>query len=186
MKKITNQFPIGLNVNWIDASLAPQKQPLNNWLLDLTSLTARLKSNCTNFRVEVLGEHVEPCQPHESNNVIHVGEDVLVREVILFCDNVPHVFARSILPLKSLIGEQKQLAHLGEQPLGQVLFNNPKLHREILQLAELAPTQRVCELAQMLNFEVKHNLWGRRSLFTIEDKPLMVAEIFLPAAKAYR
>ncbi len=186
MIELKTQFPIGLNVNWIDATLAPEDDFLKDWLLDLTSLTARLKSHCDVFRVDVVGQHIECCQAHEANEAIKEGEDVLVREVVLFCDDVPHVFARSLLPLTSLTGNERKLANLGEQPLGQVLFNNPKLHREILQLAELEPTQRVCELALMLNCTVEHNLWGRRSLFTIDNKPLMVAEIFLPAAKAYQ
>jgi chorismate--pyruvate lyase len=29
-------------------------------------------------------------------------------------------------------------------------------------------------------------LWGRRSVFIVENKPLMVAEVFLPQAFAYQ
>ena len=185
MFELTKQFPIGLDVNWVSAKYAPQTPRLNDWLLDPTSLTARLKSHCNDFKVHVLGQRVEACQSHEANADIILGEQVLVREVILFCDDVPHVFARSLLPLKSLTGEQQALASLGEQPLGQVLFNNPKLHREVVEVAEIEPSLRVCELAAMLNLQVAQNLWGRRSLFFIEDKPLMVAEVFLPSARAY-
>lgn len=185
MLELTQQFPIGLDVNWVSAKNAPQIKRLNDWLLDPTSLTARLKSHCKDFKIQVLGQKIEACQPHEANKDIKLGEQVLVREVILFCDNVPHVFARSLLPLKSLTGEQQALATLGEQSLGQVLFNNPKLHREVVEVAEIQPSLRVCELAAMLNLQVTQNLWGRRSLFFIEDKPLMVAEVFLPNARAY-
>lgn len=185
MTLLKQQFPIGLDVNWVNATNAPHSPNLRDWLLDPTSLTARLKKHCTNLDVVVLGQRVEPCQAHESNSEIDTGEDVLVREVLLFCDQQPHVFARSLLPLKSLTGEQKALASLGDKPLGQVLFNNPKLHREILEVAEVLPTPRVGELLAMLDLNQRHNLWGRRSLFTIEHKPLMVAEVFLPPAAAY-
>ena len=185
MQELKQQFPIGLDVNWVCASNAPQQSRLNDWLLDPTSLTARLKKHCNTFRVELLGQRVEACQAHEANSDILEGERVLVREVVLFCDEQPHVFARSLLPIKSLTGEQKQLANLGEQPLGQVLFNNPKLHRQVVEVANIAPSLRVCQLAAMLNLEINQNLWGRRSLFFIEDKPLMVAEVFLPGARAY-
>lgn len=186
MIKFQKQFPIGLNVNWISAKQAPKQACLNDWLLDPESLTARLKSQCNEFRVQVIGQQVEPCSKLEANSNILEGEPVLIREVLLICDNVPQVFARSLLPLKSLTGDQQALAHLGEQPLGQVLFNNPKLHREVLEVAEIKPNQRVCELAAMLNLSIKHNLWGRRSIFTIEGKPLMVAEVFLPSSPAYK
>ncbi|QBY04036.1 chorismate lyase [Thalassotalea sp. HSM 43] len=186
MQRLKQEFPIGLDVNWVSAEHAPTTARLNDWLLDPTSLTARLKAQCVDFKVELLGQRIEACQPHEANADIEQGEQVLVREVVLFCDAVPHVFARSLLPLKSLTGDQQQLANLGEQPLGQVLFNNPKLHREVVQVAEIAPSLRVCELANMLDLRVDHNLWGRRSLFYIEQKPLMVAEVFLPGARAYK
>jgi chorismate--pyruvate lyase len=185
MNLLKQQFPIGLDVNWVNATQAPSSANLRDWLLDPTSLTARLKNQCTTFNVVLLGQQIEPCQAHEANNEIHLGDEVLVREVLLFCDQQPHVFARSLLPLKSLTGEQGELARLGEKPLGQVLFNNPKLHREILEVAEVLPNSRVNELLDMLNLHQRHNLWARRSIFTIENKPLMVAEVFLPPADAY-
>jgi len=33
---------------------------------------------------------------------------------------------------------------------------------------------------------VMQKLWGRRSIFMLENKPLMVAEVFLPDAFAYQ
>ncbi|TRX55194.1 chorismate--pyruvate lyase family protein [Thalassomonas sp. M1454] len=185
MIELQKQFPIGLNVDWVSAKQAPNSQPLNDWLLDPKSLTARLKNQCNEFKVKVIGQRVEPCSSSEANNNIKEGESVLIREVILICDDIPQVFARSLLPLNSLTGEQQALANLGEQPLGQVLFNNPKLHREVLEVARIKPSQRVCELASTLNLSVEHDLWGRRSIFTIEGKPLMVAEVFLPSSPAY-
>ncbi|WP_371374656.1 chorismate--pyruvate lyase family protein [Thalassotalea aquiviva] len=183
---LKTHFPIGLNVDWQDVSQAPNNAVLNDWLLDLTSLTARLKANCTHFQVKLLGQKIEACQPHEANDSIAVNEQVLVREVVLYCDHKPQVFARSILPLRSLTGNQQSLSCLGEQALGQVLFSDPKLHREILQVTQLPATGRLTELAAIIGLKVEHSLWGRRSLFTIEDKPLMVAEVFLPGAQAYR
>jgi chorismate--pyruvate lyase len=183
--EISKQFPIGLDVNWVSAKKTPKPARLSDWLLDPKSLTARLKQHCTHFKVQLIGQQVEPCSIYEASSEIPVGTQVLIREVLLYCDDVPHVFARSVLPLSSLTGEQKQLENLGEQPLGQVLFNNPKLHREVVEVAEIQPSLRVCELAGLLNLQVTHNLWGRRSVFTIEGKPLIVAEVFLPSARAY-
>ncbi|MDN3652790.1 chorismate lyase [Thalassotalea ponticola] len=185
MASLHSQFPIGLNVNWVSTVDTPDVPSLQDWLLDASSLTARLQRQCQNFRVELLGQRVEPCQAHEANAKIQQGEQVLVREVVLFCDHQPTVFARSLLPLASLTGPQQQLAELGERPLGQVLFNDPNLRRDIVEIAEIAPSLRVCELAALLDLQVTHSLWGRRSLFYIGDKPLMVAEVFLPGSAAY-
>lgn len=179
-------FPVKMTATWQAPNTAMLKDSLRNWLLDPASLTARLKQHCEQFRVEVLGQKVEACSALEANADILVGEQVLVREVLLFCDDVPQVFARSLLPLKSLTGEQKQLAHLGTQSLGQVLFNHPDLLRKKIEVAAFDQQSTVAKIAQHLSLQVTQPMWGRRSVFMLDAKPLMVAEVFLPGAVAYQ
>jgi len=191
-------FPVTLTGQWqsaSDANLILPPQPLKGWLLDEGSLTARLKSRCEKFQVKVIGEQHQLCSAKEACNLIKVGEPILVREVILYCDDVPRVFARSLLPLASLTGKEQALASLGEQPLGQVLFNNASLLRQRLEVSSFNCDSSVAILAQNLfsNTHIqdscklfREKLWGRRSIFMLENKPLMVAEVFLPDAFAYQ
>ncbi|WP_019029690.1 chorismate--pyruvate lyase family protein [Colwellia piezophila] len=182
-------FPITLAGQWQspdDEGLSLLSARLTSWLLDEGSLTARLKSHCTNFRVKVVGEQQQLCSAQEACNIIKVGEPILVREVILYCDNIPQVFARSLLPLATLTGKEQALANLGEQPLGQVLFNNPSLQRQRLELSSFGCDSSVAALAAQLTDLPTQELWGRRSIFILENKPLMVAEVFLPNAFAYQ
>jgi len=184
-------FPVTLLSLWRDAQTCYLPENLQDWLLDPNSLTARLKSHCQQFRVELLGQRVEPCQKSEAVALIPEGEPVLVREVLLYCDVKPQVFARSLLPLSSLTGDEQVLASLGTQSLGQVLFNNPSLERQTIEVAEFDENSTVVKFAEKLSL-TKHNdlaqssLWGRRSIFVLENKPLMVAEVFLPNAYAYQ
>jgi chorismate--pyruvate lyase len=196
-QKIVN-FPVTLTGQWQSPSnenISLLPTCLKDWLLDEGSLTARLKGYCKHFQVKVIGEEQQLCTAAEACNLITVGEPILVREVLLYCDGVPQVFARSLLPLNSLVGKAKALANLGEQPLGQVLFNNPSLQRQRLELSSFSGDSSVVVLAKSLSqqtsFEytsalVKKELWGRRSIFILENKPLMVAEVFLPGAFAYQ
>ncbi|TMM45740.1 chorismate--pyruvate lyase family protein [Colwellia ponticola] len=195
-------FPITLAGQWqspSDECLSLLSEQLQNWLLDEGSLTARLKNRCQSFQVKVIGEQQQRCSAAEAGHFIKVGEAVLVREVILYCDNIPQVFARSLLPLASLTGKEQVLAHLGEQPLGQVLFNNPSLQRLALELSTFTNDSNVAKLANTLTAQRTHDdclvkastidetvLWGRRSVFMLDNKPLMVAEVFLPDAFAYQ
>lgn len=179
-------FPITLSSHWYDAQECSLPEHLQSWLLDPNSLTARLKSHCHHFRVELLGQRVELCQVSEAVALIQAGEQVLVREVLLFCDEKPQVFARSLLPLSSLTGTEQALANLGTQSLGQVLFNNPSLERQSIEVSEFDRNSCVAKLAYDLQLNVASNLWGRRSIFVLENKPLMVAEVFLPDAFAYQ
>ncbi len=179
-------FPVGLATLWQDAACFQLDETLLAWLLEPGSLTEKLKKSCQFFRVELLGQRIEPCQPQEANDIIAVGEQVLVREVLLYCDEQPHVFARSLLPLASLTGEEQALARLGTQSLGQVLFNNPSLKRHGFEISSFVPGSNVAALVQSLSIPAHGSLWGRRSVFFVHDKPLMVAEVFLPNAEAYQ
>ncbi len=186
MSSVATLFPVTLPIIWQQQVTEKLSDTLNSWLYDPTSLTARLKKHCHQFHVEVIGEHIEACHHHEAKDAIVAGEQVLVREVLLYCDNSPQVFARSLLPLKSLTGAEQQLAHLGDQPLGQVLFNNPKLARQSIEIAKFTQQNSVALLATKLQLTMQHDLWGRRSLFILNNKPIMVAEVFLPNAFAYQ
>lgn len=193
MSAHSHLFPVTLQTQWTSVKnfsthelYKTMHDELLNWLLEPSSLTARLKGHCNDFRVEVLGQKITTCSELEANDDIIVGEDVLVREVLLFCDNKPQVFARSLLPLKSLTGEEKKLAELGEQPLGQVIFNQPDLIRKGIELGAFAHPSSLSNLISNLDLYEQEPLWGRRSVFVLKNKPIMVAEVFLPDSFAYR
>lgn len=179
-------FPVQMAATWQTPESIKINEFLRDWLLDPTSLTARLKAHCQQFRVEVLGQKIQACDTAEANEDITAGEQVLVREVLLYCDEKPQVFARSLLPLASLTGEQQQLAHLGTQSLGQVLFNHPDLVRKKIEIAAFNQQSSVARIAQHLSLKVSKPMWGRRSVFMLNAKPLMVAEVFLPNSFAYQ
>ncbi|MBU2872158.1 chorismate lyase [Colwellia sp. E2M01] len=191
-------FPVTLSGQWQvpnHTNLSQCSAMLKDWLLDESSLTARLKSHSSNFHVKVIGEAQQLCSTEDACALINVGEPVLVREVLLYCDNVPQVFARSVLPLTSLTGKEVVLGHLGAQPLGQVLFNNPSLQRQGLEVSAFTVGSSIAMLANALleqgnvtynTVDSERKLWGRRSIFILENKPLMVAEVFLPNAFAYQ
>jgi len=200
MKQQVSHFPVTLTGQWqfpCQQVLAPIASSLKDWLLDQGSLTARLKNHSATFRVELLGQEKQVCNLDEANEFIKAGEAVLVREVLLYCDDVPQVFARSLIPLSSLTGEEQALANLGTQPLGQVLFNNPSLKRQQIEISSFDESSSVAKLAKLLAGDLVKphesddqqetvELWGRRSVFIVENKPLMVAEVFLPQAFAYQ
>lgn len=186
MHSLSNLFPVTLTAKWQNKSSDQRSSQLMDWLFDPTSLTARLKRHCLTFHVEVLGQEIIACPTNEACEIVRAGEKVLAREVLLYCDNIPHVFARSLLPLTSLTGEQKALAELGDKPLGQVIFNNPSLERKLIEIASFNMQSSVGRLAQQLSLATLEELWGRRSLFYLEAKPLIVAEVFLPPALAYQ
>ena len=179
-------FPVNLPAIWKKQASETLPSVLLDWLLDESSLTARLKAISETFHVEVLGEHTEPCHVDEATTDIVAGELVLVREVLLFCNGIPQVFARSLLPLSTLTGTEQKLATLGTMPLGQVLFSDPRLVRKEIEVASFDQNSTVAKVASHYQLPELDKLWGRRSTFLLNRKPLTVAEVFLPGSFAYQ
>ena len=105
---------------------------------------------------------------------------VMAREVYLLCDNEICMFARSLFPVGILPGRGWQLQYLGENPLGLVLFGDPKLHRSPFDFAILHPNNEDYNKATNCLEKKPNFLVARRSIFCWQQKKLMVEEVFLP------
>ncbi len=150
------------------------------WLFDAGSLTSRLIAHCDGrFRVRVLSQGWQRPRRDEAQRLgMRVGHMALVREVLLYCDDTPLVFARSVIPRRTLTGRQKYLAALGNRPLGAALFAEPGMRRDELEVACLRGAARIYPaLAELDTGDMC--VWGRRSVFYVGGKPLLVAEMFL-------
>ena len=179
--------PLGLAPDWhhdIHDTISPG---LYQWLTDSGSLTARLKRHCHHFRVEVLWQGMARPQPCERQRLdLADDEPVWTREVLLYCDDQPHVFAHSIAPPETLSGPRQALRQLDDRPLGQLLFNDPCARQTGFEKGCLRPPAPLFDFLASRGIVARQPLWGRRSLFQLEGRPLLVAELFLPAALAYR
>ncbi len=163
-------------------------QEWQSWLYNDESLTARLKGACDeSFRVEVLEQRYESIEPDEADAMsIPPDEEALLREVYLYCGEQRMVYARSVIPTSTLTGPEKQLENLGDQPLGAFLFNYPGMRRDEIELASFDQQDTIFKRAtDGLTIDVD-DIWGRRSVFWLGTKPLLVAEIFLPAVTELR
>ena len=159
-----------------------------DWLFDSGSLTGRIVEACDGrFRVEVLQQGWQVPMRNESQRLgIRNGRIALVREVYLYCNDTPWVFARTVIPRSTLTGTQRYLAHLGNKPLGAALFSDPSMERDELEVSCLAAGQSLFATATQKMRDIPACIWGRRSIFRVGDKPLLVAEIFLPTLPTCR
>lgn len=181
-------FPVvhaGGEAQWLSPSEVhtPLSQKQADWLLDPGSLTAKLKALSNDFQVQVLGQRETTLLADEKPWLGEVPT-VAVREVILWCDRKPWVFARSVFPPSALAAQQLSLGTLGDKPLGEHLFRQPDLARSAIELCRFTPHSQVGQLQQQLGY-AEHELWGRRSCFYAANQRVLVAEVFLGAAKLY-
>lgn len=122
----------------------------------------------------------KPLKDETQKLKISPGENALIREIYFKCENDPWIYARSIIPSKTLRGEQRLLARLGQQSLGSYLFSERTAFRGKMEIAKIFSKDRFLFPAINAFTNGNDNLWGRRSVFYIKDKPLLIIEIFLP------
>jgi len=159
---------------------------LSDWLLDRESLTLRLQQLCPGkssrgFRVRVLSQTRELPRLDETQVLgMQPREMAVIRQVLLMCGRQPWIYARTVIPVTSLRGKLQRLTSLGTRPLGGVLFADPGMHRGVVELAEILPGQALFAAATVHLRQQPGVIWGRRSVFRLSGKPLLVSEIFLP------
>lgn len=151
------------------------------WLRDHGSLTQRIQQRCTHFSVRKLHSGLARIALDESA-LLGVASQQLAysRDVILYADSQPVVFAHSTCAPKHLCGAWAAVAGLGNQPLGALLFAHPLIKRQPLHYKALRATHPLYQKAAGVLSNPPSELWARRSLFYLHDEPLLVTEVFLP------
>jgi chorismate--pyruvate lyase len=158
---------------------------IRGWLNDPFSLTSRIVEHCQgSFSVKVIAQS---WRRPMFNEALRLGTRpeyyALVREVYLLCNDEAWVYARTVIPHTTLQGPQRYLAHLGTRPLGSVLFADPGMRRDPVEIACIKPHHRIFRTATSQLDIIPDSIWGRRSVFYTGGKPLLVNEVFLPPLK---
>lgn len=144
-------------------------RPWRDWVEEPGSLTTRLMALAEgNLNVEVLEETWVACDPKLKVFLeMNKPQPMWSRMVVLKGKGQPWVVAHSLIPQTSLRSKLQNIRHLNTKPLGALLFNTPGCVRAKMQ------------------FTKSDTGWGRRSLFSLYKKPLLVAEYFLPELIEY-
>jgi len=149
-------------------------------LFDESSLTQRLSQLCkVGFVVQPLNEGWQQLSADECS-ALNLALDSIgwVREVFLCDGKQPWVFARSVAGKAQLLEANFDLSQLGNNSLGQLLFNQPAFSRGPLQICQL-PVIQLPAIAQEYT-AAQQQVWARRSCFKKAALGVLVAEVFLP------
>lgn len=160
--------------HWQPLGRQPLPPVIGDWIADSGSLTRRLRQH-GRFAVQPLRQMItRPTATELRLAGQRPRQHALVREVLLTLDGEPVVFARSILPLRSLHGANRVLGHMARRSLGLELFKPPKATRRAVWVTCL-------DGARLPVPGLQGPVWGRESLFVKRGQPCLVAEFFLPA-----
>jgi len=153
---------------WLDKSELKgclKEKKILNWLNEEGSITKRISSEAK-FKLKVLNDDLGTAETEEYEALELNFNEVRIREVILYGDSVPLVYARSIIPILTATKGYPGLGTLGSKPLGDLLFQSElfiKTRREFAKFHNL--TEEI--------------IWGRRTHYLVKGYPLSVMEVFL-------
>ena len=156
---------------------------LRPWLFDRGSLTARLQTK-GNFALLVIKQNLSKPTMDEAI-ALGMNEKVLVRtrEVVLFCDESPVVFAHTLLPRYPRGPMTRWLKRIGNDSLGTMFFSHAGFSRGEIQCKRLDRRHTLFHTAihaLQLTGVPQSNLWARRSRFVFGQQSTVVTEIFSP------
>ena len=164
-----------------DGALLGCPADLAPWLHDRSSLTLRIQQRCTNFKVDKVRTGLARIALDESALLgIPPQQLAYSREVFLYADDQPVVFAHSALAPEHLRSAWSSVRKLGNKPLGALLFAHPLVARMPLHYKALRNTHPLYQRAASMLADPPPRLWARRSLFYLYDASLLVTEVFLP------
>lgn len=170
---VSDQYWNSTAVN-CEADIAP-------WLNDCGSLTQRIQQHCECFAVHPVRSGLARIAFDEAA-LLGIAPQQLAwsREVFLYADNRPVVFAHSACARQDLRGAWSAVRSLGNKPLGALLFAHPLVERNPLHYKALRGTHMLYQRAAVVLSHPPDRLWARRSLFYLQGAPLLVTEVFLP------
>lgn len=170
-KKEPHWFPDGL----IHRLNCPTQ--LNHWLLDSGSLTAKIRLGCPQMEVSILSEVYEKPLASEARQLnIPLSQRAWIRCVFLMCHDQPIVYARTVIPHWQPGNPWYALKHLGNRPLGEVLFQLSDLKRTPFQITQT-------DAVNWPHLELKNSeqiqTFARKSVFIQDRYPLLLTEAFI-------
>ena len=151
------------------------------WLHDRSSLTQRIQERCSHFAVHNVYSGLARIAYDESV-LLGIPPQRLAysREVFLYADKQPVVFAHSVLARERLCDVWRAVRVLDNKPLGAFLFAHPLVERNPLHYQSLRSTHPLYKRSARVLRDPPRRLCARRSLFYLHGAPLLVTEVFLP------
>ena len=153
---------------------------VQSWIYESDSLTQRLRNFYgAGVGVKILLEDWHPPFLSERRLLkLHEQRYSLTREVLLHVNGKPLILARTIIPAATVKTAKSNLSRLGNRPLGEVIFSYPKLERIAMDVTLVDPS--IFTESAIAKAGIDQAIWGRRTVYAIAHKQMLVSEFFLP------
>jgi chorismate--pyruvate lyase len=102
---------------------------------------------------------------NEDDLIISNYKENNIREVVLYSDEKPLIYAKSIIPVETINLGLGLLGNLKENPLGDILFSDPEIEKKHMLFAKFQSNEK--------------KFYGRKGIYAVKGYPFSVCEIFL-------
>ena len=153
---------------------------VQSWTYESGSLTQRLRNfygDAVAVKILLLRWHT-PFLSERRLLKLPEHQYSLTREVLLHANGKPLILARSIIPSSTIKVVKSNLSHLGNRPLGEVIFSYPKLERIAMDITSIDPS--TWTQSALAEAGINQSIWGRRTVYAIAHQQMLVSEFFLP------
>ncbi len=137
---------------------------IKSWLSESGPITKRISAN-ENFELNLLREEIDEVDETEKKYLGNSIGDIKVREVLLLGNKVPKVYAKSLIPVKTIKKGFSKLGSLGTKPLGDILFEKNIFNKIDVMYSSFVHEDSI--------------FWGRKTKYLVKNLPFSVMEIFL-------
>ena len=145
-------------------SLEVHNDEILSWLNENGSITSRIKL-FSNFRLKLLRDGPGKVDASEDDLIISNYKENNIREVVLYSDEKPLIYAKSIIPVETINLGLGLLGNLKENPLGDILFSDPEIEKKHMLFAKFQSNEK--------------KFYGRKGIYAVKGYPFSVCEIFL-------
>ncbi len=159
------------------------KQPrgIRQWLYHPGSLTQALRDQFGQIQVEKLQQQ---CSLLPFQDCIKMGlpnrQMGIGREVFLQHQGLSLVYAKTFMPMTTLVGENRHMRYWDTKPLGHYLFTNPRVIRSRLSVNGEVVLSLPSGQGEALALQ-------RESIFLLAGRPILIYENYLrPMVEAVR
>lgn len=174
-----------LELNWQSYKENPQANiPPMVWerITDPTSVTQYLEERLRDgLQVEVANEGWYYPRPSEAACVdLKPREKAWLRETYLRGNSSIWLYAWSLFPENILAGKYKALQRLGCKSIEKILTQQTSIQRSDFEIAKVEVGHPIYQKATRELLDKPTLLWARRSRFKLDNKNILMNEVFLP------
>jgi len=159
---------------------------LNPWVKDKGSLSKKI-INIMPFKIkELKARHIKVFNDEKIFFQRKNTGDLYIREALIFADNSPIVYARTVIPKKYLRGFWGRVKSLKNSPLSEIVFNKKYILRSHFVFKNLSNNDELRKRLDSYKIFERGSTIARKSVFNHKGQKALLTEVFLSDIKGIK